>query len=247
MISALTPRRAAVLLALALVLAGGVLRFQQAWSHRAVYLSDTMQEEGYYESAIGLLSYQTFSIGVPNDTPRSWRGPIYPVFIALIESLAAEPDPGRIRMAQAALSTLSILLVAALGAALVSPAAGLLGAALLAFDPAQIAAVTSLNIHGFYSFLILAACAALVRWSERPTAASTLLAGAFLGFTLLCRSSHFLALPLLAGAAWLWRPLPGPRWRAPALLILGAALALAPMTARNRAVTGRWLVFPDAF
>jgi hypothetical protein len=150
MISAFASRRAAAMLALGLVLAGGALRFQQAWSHRAVYLSDTMQEEGYYESAIGLLSYQAFSIGVPNDTPRSWRGPIFPVFIALIESLWDEPDPGRVRLAQAALATFSILLVFALGWAVYSPAAGLLGAALLAFNAEHAAAVASLNIHALF-------------------------------------------------------------------------------------------------
>jgi tetratricopeptide (TPR) repeat protein len=235
------------MLALGLVLAGGVLRFHQAWAHRGVHLPVTVQEEGYYEAAIGLLSYQTFSIGVPNDTPRSWRGPLFPVFIAVIEAFSPEPDPGRIRLVQAALATFSILLVFVLGWIVYSPAAGLLGAALLAFNAEHAAAVASLNIHGFYSFLILAACAALVLWSERPTAKSTVLAGVFLGLTLLCRSSHFLLVPFMAAAAWIWRPLAGPRWRAPALLILGASMALAPMTARNRVVTGRWLVFPDAF
>jgi tetratricopeptide (TPR) repeat protein len=247
MISAGPARRAAFYAALVLVLAGGAPRLHQAWSHRNVYLPALMQEEGYYESAIGLLSYQTFSIGAPNSTPRAWRGPIYPVFIAFIESFSPVPDPGRVRLAQAALATFSILLVFALGYAIVSPAAGLLAAALLAFDANHAAAVTSLNIHGFYSFLILSLCAALLLWLERPTAKTTLLTGAFVGLTLLCRSSHFLLVPFMAGAAWLWRPLAGPRWRAPALLILGAAMALAPMAIRNRAVSGLWLIFPDAY
>ncbi|MDP3540986.1 MAG: glycosyltransferase family 39 protein [Elusimicrobiota bacterium] len=247
MIRGASAPRAALFLAAALVLAGGALRAHQAWSHRDVYLPASMQEEGYYETAIGLLSYRTFSIGVPNATPRSWRGPIYPVFIALVESFSPVPEPGRVRLAQAALATLSILLVFVLGWTVVSPPAGLLAAALLAFDANHAAAVTSLNIHGFYSFLVLAICAALILWSERPTAKTTLLTGVFMGLTLLCRSSHFLLVPFMAAAAWRWRPLTGPRWRAPALLILGAALALAPMAARNRAVTGRWLLFPDAY
>ncbi len=240
-------RRAAYYAALVLVLTGGALRLHQAWSHRGVYLPLSVQEEGYYESAIGLLSYQAFSVGVPNDTPRAWRGPIYPVFIALIESFSPEPDPGRVRLAQAVLAAFSILLVFALGAAVFSPAAGLLAAALLAFDANHAAAVVSLNVHGFYSFLILATCAALLLWSERPTAKSTFLMGIFIGATMLCRSSHFLLAPFLAAATWVWRPLPGPRWRAPALLLLGAAIALAPMAVRNRAVAGRWLLFPDAY
>ncbi|MDP3543652.1 MAG: glycosyltransferase family 39 protein [Elusimicrobiota bacterium] len=240
-----TDRRAAFFLALGLVLAGGALRFQQAWSYREAYLPDAAREEGYYEAGIGLLSYQAYSVGVPNDRPHSWRGPIYPTFIALVESFSPEPSPARVRMTQAVLSTFGIILVFALGAAIHSPAAGLVAAALLAFDLRTVEAVTSLNIHGFYSFLLLAACAALALWSERPTAKSTFLCGAFIGFTLLCRSAHFLLVPLAAAAAWFWRPWPGPRWGAPALLVLGAALALAPMTARNRAVTGRWLIFPD--
>ncbi len=195
-------RRIALLLALGLVLTGGIMRFQQAYAYRNVYMPDAMMEEGYYEAAIGLLSYQSFGVGAPDPQPRSWRGPIYPVFIALIESLSPNPNPGRVRLAQAALSSLSILLIFALGYAIYSPAAGLLAASRIALDPGQIDAVTSLNIHGFYSFLL---------WNERPTPKSTALAGDFLGVTLLCRSAHFFLIPLFAAAMWSWRPFPGRR------------------------------------
>jgi Tfp pilus assembly protein PilF len=239
-------QRTAVALLLIPLILGAALRFWFAWSWRAAPQFPADPEEGYYGTAIELLGRGMYSDGLGAVQPRAWRGPIYPTFLAMVQSVSAHPRPGLARQAQAAVSTLSIALVFALGQAVLSPLAGFAAAAALAFDPDQIAQVASLNIHGFYSFwLLLLACLSVV-WIKRegaPSAAAAL--GAALGASLLCRSSHFLAAPLLLGAAVVWWGTGRPARRGLAIFCAAAFLALAPMAVRNAALFSEFIPLPD--
>lgn len=184
------------------------------------------RHEEYYESGVALGETGLFSPDSEGLEPRAWRGPVYPAFIALIEAPFKSPWPGHISVAQTVLSVAGITAAAALAFLLGGPLAALFTALFLAFDPAQIMAVSSLNIHGFYgwSVLALAAAAALA-----PPAVT----GLSLAASLMCRSAHFLAAPLLALLAARRSGL-----NAAATVLLWTALGLAPWTARNAARIG---------
>ncbi|MBI3551000.1 MAG: tetratricopeptide repeat protein [Elusimicrobia bacterium] len=230
----------------ALLLIGAALRFWFAWTWYGHYEPRADHDEGYYESGIGLLSAHAFSTGIPATVPRSWRGPIYPSFIALVESPFSRPSPGHVRLAQAALSSVSVGLVFVLAQAAASPAAGLAAAGWLALHPAQIALVSSLNIDGFYSFWILVVALAVLVWIRRGgDDASSAALGLALGASLLCRSSHYLLVPLLAVAAPLWWGRRLKAARAAALFLAATVLALAPMIARNALQFREFIPLPD--
>lgn len=198
------PRRFLLSTALLLIFfaLGAVMRF---WFAASWYRAYKPPEEGYYEAGIGLLSAHVFSVGLPNTDPHSWRGPVYPVFIALGESLFRVPSPGHIRLFQAALSSWEIFAVFALSQAALSPAAGVLAAAWLALQPAQIEWTSSLNIPNHYSVWILIVALAVLGWiRRRGDDGSSAVLGFLFGASLLCRSSHFLLLPLLSLAAVIW-------------------------------------------
>lgn len=211
---------------LLVILAAGALRLAHARSVYGQFGPYFDRHEEYYESGVALGETGLFSPDAEGLEPRAWRGPLYPAFIAAVEAPFALPWPGHVSVAQALLSTMGVAAAAALAFLLGGAYAALFTALFLAFDPAQIAAVSSLNIHGFYGWPVLAlACAA----SFAPPA----VAGLSLAGSLLCRSAHFLAAPLLALAAWRGKGL-----KSGAALLLFAAFGLLPWTVRNAARIG---------
>ncbi|MEK7859151.1 MAG: hypothetical protein AAB320_08425 [Elusimicrobiota bacterium] len=225
-------------LAAALAL-GSCLRLQQAWVRYDEFLPQSAPEEGYYEMAVALIGYHVFSTGTPNNTPTAWRGPLFPVLGALAQAGASRPHPGRIRLAVALVSSASVAAAFCLGAVLVSPAAGALAAFAVALEPASV--LGSLDIHVFFGCVLLSLAAAAALWAARPTAWGSLGLGLLIGAGLTARGSLFPLPLLLAAAAIRWRL---PR-RVPAALLLGVALALAPMALRNRLRFGVFLPLPD--
>ena len=231
-------RTAAALLALA-VLAGGVLRLYHLRAVGGHYAPHVDQEEGYYETGISKLSCGVHA-PVPDSRPSDFLAPIYPSFFGAVESFFARPSPYHARAAKALLSTLAVAAAGLLGWWLFSPAAGVLAAALLAFDVNDVLEVSALNIHGFYGSALLALGISLALWLEKRDARRAVLLGLMTAATLLCRVAHF-PFPLLLAAACLWR------WRFPeggrrALwpVAAAAALFLAPMSLRNGLQFGSW-------
>ncbi len=165
--------------------------------------------------------------------PRAWRGPVYPAFIAAVESVYSRPWPGHVVLAQTLLSSAAVLAVAALAFLLGGWPAALFAATFCAFDPSQISAVSSLNIHGFYGLSVLLAAAAAALWAEKRTPVTTAVAGLSMAGSLLVRSSHFLAAPLLALAA-----VRRAGWKAGASLLLWTSLGLSLWSLRNIARVG---------
>lgn len=239
-------RRTQCALVLAPLLIGCVLRVWFAASWYRYFQPVLDPDEGYYESAIGLLAHHAYSTGIPSAIPRSWRGPIYPTFIAVVEGAFSSPNPGHIRLAEAVLSSFGIILVFALAQAAVSPFAGFIAAAWLALNPNQIALVSDLNIDGFYSVWILIVALATLLWiKRRGDDRSSIVLGGILAASLLCRSSHFLVAPLLAGAALFWWGWQRSTLRTIVLLAGTTVLGLAPMTVRNALQFGEFTLMAD--
>jgi hypothetical protein len=126
--------------------------------------------------------------------------------------------------------------LAALAAWSFGPAA----AAVVALDPALVSSVRGLDVHGFYGAVVLLLAVAAAFWAERGgDRRSGNLLGLALGVSLLCRSSHLLAAPLLVAAASAWWGRAGLRRSARVLLV--AFAVLIPWTVRGWAHTGRLL------
>ena len=67
----------------------------------------------------------------------------------------------------------------------------------------------------------------------------SLLAGAMLGLIVLARPSFILSAAMVIAAVWLWTIVKGQSSWPPALLLLGTAIGVSAVVARNYAVTGR--------
>ena len=191
-----------------------------------------MHEE-YYESGVALSETGLLSPDAEGLEPRAWRGPLYPAFIAVVEAGFTKPWPGHVAVAQALLSTLSVAVVAALAFLFGGIPAALFAAAFAAFDPGQILAVPTLNVHGFYGLTILALAAAAALSAREPSSAATAGLGLSLAGSLLCRSSHLFAAPLLAFLAARRSGL-----RAAAAVLFWMGLGLLPWTIRNAVRVG---------
>ncbi len=208
------------------------LRLAHARAVGEYYVPHLEKEEGYYEAGVTLLSCRSLA-QIPDITPSSFRAPLYPSFLALVESFFSLPSPAHARLAQALLSALSVAAAGVLGWLLFSPLAGVLAGALLAFNVEDILSVGGLNVHGFYGIAMLALGASTVLWLERRDKWRAALLGLMLAATLLSRPANF-PFPLFFAAAclWLWR-FPEGRWRALLPVAAFTALFLAPMAARN--------------
>ena len=224
---------------LAPFLIGGALRLHLALSSYGSWMphSRTERDEGYHVAAINILDYGAVSYQLGDPTPRPFRGPLFPSFQAMLELPFARPNPDRVLLANALLSTLVIAVIGALGQRLVSPAAGLAAALMCAFDEQQLGLVRSRDIGVFYSASLTSVAAAAVLWHGRRDGLRAALLGGALAASFMCRIANFAALPLLA----LWggaTARPGRRVR-DALLPLAATLALlSPWLVRSSLLYG---------
>ena len=167
--------------------------------------------------------------------PEPGRAPLFPEFLAL-----AGPSPLRAYLALAAAGAGAALGAWALGAGLHSPLAGFLACALASLHPLSIQATARLDVHGFYGVMLLSLALAASAWARSGgTTFSSLWLGVALAASLLTRSAHLAAFPLLAIAAVRWW---GPR-AALAILVAfgGCALGLLPWTIRHAVLFGRAL------
>ncbi|MBI2790082.1 MAG: hypothetical protein HYX59_15530, partial [Elusimicrobia bacterium] len=231
-------RRPAAFLAAAAVAAGLTWRLAAAWPAGDAAPYAVPQEE-YFLTSVMLRAAGVYSVD-PGGAPSTGRGPLYPSFLAAAQLGAERPSPRRARTAQAVLGAFAAAAAWGLGALLLSPAAGAFAAAFVSLDPALVAAVRGLDVHGFYGAVILLLGFAAAVWAERGgDRRSGNLLGLALGVSLLCRSAHGLAVPLLLAAAYAWWGRAGLRRSARVLLV--AAFVLVPWTLRGYAHTGRVL------
>jgi 4-amino-4-deoxy-L-arabinose transferase-like glycosyltransferase len=164
-------RWAAIVLLVAIVLAGGALRFQAAARHRATLSAD---EIAYSHLADHLLAQHQW--GSPHQTdPFRWA-PGTPVLFAAAgllggaHSVGGEAGLGPARVAQALVSTATILAVWGLALVLAGWGAGLVAAAAMAFYPPAIHDAASLLSEPLGALVLvcgLLALALAVRRDER--------------------------------------------------------------------------------
>ncbi len=167
------------------------------------------------------------------------RPPGYPYFLALVYGLTGGSPLG-VRLAQMALGLLNCVFAFFLGRALFSRGTGLAAAALCATYWIFPYYEGELHAPALIAALNLATVLALVAWARHPRGLAAFVSGLLLGTAALVQTNALLFAPFGA----LWMALGGRRLglggRAPvhaAVFLAGAALAIAPATARNWLVT----------
>ena len=192
------------------------------------------------------------------DAPHfALRTPGYPLFLALCRLLFGDRTLA-VRLVQAGLGTLGVWLVSRLTARVAPDRAGrcgwptpLVAAALAAFDPYVVATSALILSEAVFVPLMLASLWGLAAlWPgvdeaspPRRARSKALLTGVASGAAVLVRPSWALAVPALL-LAWVVASGRGRRAaaaRCSALVVLGAALAMAPWWARNARVFGRFV------
>ena len=215
---------------------GLVLRAAIFWHTPGLGL-EIVDEQHYVALARNILDGHGFAI-VPGQ-PTSIRPPLYPGLVAGIFAIAGESSLQAVRLVQIVLSLLVTVLVYQLGRRIFTPAVGRYAAAATWLYPSIIFFNFTILTETLYIFLLLAFVLAAVQMIEKPTPGVALVCGVALGLSCLTRSVLWplpiLLCPLLAivlrGS---WRV----RLTAPALVLAGYALVVAPWAVRNTHLQG---------
>jgi 4-amino-4-deoxy-L-arabinose transferase-like glycosyltransferase len=163
----------------------------------------------------------------------AFRPPAYPYLLAGVYEVSGSSQTAA-RLVGALLGTLLVLLVYLLGRRLLGPAAGLAAAAVAAVFPSLVFWNAALLTEPLFLVLEVAAVLAALAARDRRSLRWALAGGVLAGAAALSRSNGILLVPILAVGVWTVRPRMTPRaLAAPAVLLAGAAMALAPWAVRN--------------
>ncbi len=192
-------------------------------------------ERDYDQIAVNLVTRGEYAL-TPGE-PTSLRPPLYPCFLAgvygffgVAERAAAQQA---VRLIQGAISLLTVLLVYRLGAT-VSRRAGLWAAGLVCFYPSLVGYTNLLLTETLFTFLLCAACLALVRFLKDGCLAAAVGAGFLIGLAALARSVMWLFPPVAVVYLLVATQARFPRRLAGAGAFLAAfALTIAPWSIRN--------------
>jgi len=157
------------------------------------------------------------------------KGPFYPLFLAGIYRLVGH-DQTTVRVVQAIISALSVVLIYALGKQVFGrPAVGLVAAGLASVYPPFISYTGWLLTETWAICLLLAFVLSLIRAYKQPQPLRVMLAGVLGGITVLLRGEFLAVIALCAIALWI-SGLGGSR-----VLLLGlcALLTMLPWLVRN--------------
>ena len=210
-----------------------------AFALRLLYIVQSQNSPFYDFPLVDAKTYTqaaaAMALGHFGDQPF-WQPPLYPHFLGALYALF-EPSFTLPRLVQAALGATLCLLIFRLGCVL-APAVGYLAAGLAAcygpfifFDaellPPSLALV--LNLLALWALL----------WAAEGRTRRLLLPGFLFGLAALCVANVLAFVPVAAlWLAWVRRG----QLAGVAALLLGTALAVAPVTLRNYYVSGDWVL-----
>ncbi len=217
----------------------------------------THDEREYLVLGRSLAEGRGFTYTDPDGTPLSGehfgRAPVYPLVLSAVIAVTAGPQPSRIlpdeppvsartltaiKVVQAVIGALTILLVAELAWRVAGKRAAVVAAGLAAVYPALV--WTPAYVFSETVFGALALGSAVWLDHERRSSGRRwrlLAAGILAGVAVLTRPAMLVF--VAAALPWLW-------WRRGALaagaFVLGTTLAIAPWTARNQSVYGHFVL-----
>ena len=214
-----------------IVLIGSYFRFANVYNRFSVP-TDIGGDMEYYQMGEGLSKKGALIDPITGEI-TACRSIMYPAFIAFINTVKPESLIGNVRVAQAVLGVLAIIMVFFLGALIHSRVSGLIAAFLFAVNPIMIERVSWLWIESFYYFIVLGVAIWMIIWSRNPNLRNTVLFGLAIGISLMCRSSLFF-LPFVLAGAYYFRPKSSGHVKKTVwLLLLFSYILLAPWVARN--------------
>lgn len=177
--------------------------------------------------------------GVPAYPNPNWdeahASPVYPYFLgACFRLLPGTAAVTAARLAQAVLSTLTVLLIYRIARRGFGKKVALVSAGVTAFYPPLVAFSHYLYAETIYTFLLVLLAATLLGAGEKPGAARSYLAGLIGGVAALTRSVFLAQIPFLL----IWFFLAnraGRRWNlaVTAIFLAGIFTVIAPWTVRN--------------
>ena len=183
----------------------------------------------YDEAAYRLASGQT-----EGTTPFA-RGPIYSLFLASVYRLAGH-DRMAVRVAQAIISALAVLLIYALGRTVFNAKVGLIASLLATLYPPFISYPGWLLTETLSVFLLLAFVYSLIRAWQRSRMTLWAVAGLLGGIIVLHRSELLLVVALSVVAACVWRV----GLAHVGAFVLVAALTILPWAVSNALLVGEF-------
>jgi tetratricopeptide (TPR) repeat protein len=223
-------------LALVFVVALG-LRGLHVWGqarNNPFFYAPTMDEEVHHQWA------QQIASGAGLGPHPFFRAPLYYYLLAGLYALFG-PSLVLARVAGGVLGAATCYLIARLGRALAGWQAGLLAGLIAAVYWPFIHFDTLLLTVGLEVFLNVLMLLLLLRAAERNSWLLFLLSGVVLGLSVLTRPTILALAPVIV--VWLWaKSKKGAVLRNAALAFAGVALAILPVTIRNRVVGGEWVM-----
>ena len=210
-----------------------------AFALRLLYIFQSQRSPFYDFPLVDAKTYTqaaaAMALGHFGDQPF-WQPPLYPHFLAALYALF-EPSFTLPRLVQAALGATLCLLIFRLGR-IFSPAVGYLAAGLAACYGPFIFFEAELLPPALALVLNLLALWALL-WATEGRPQRLLLPGFLFGLAALCVANVLAFVPVAAlWLVWVRRS----RLVGVAALLLGTALAVAPVTLRNYYVSGDWVL-----
>ena len=217
---------------LLLILAVGAGLRLGLWTYFAGQTLHIEDEQDYNQLACNLVQHGEFAF--EPGVPTSLRPPLYPVVVAGVYRLFGLENYQTVRLVQAILSLVNVVLLYRLGSAVLSRKAGLWLAGLYAFYPSLLGYNNLLLTEVLFTFLLCAFCDGLIRALQHDSLPYLVLAAVLLGLAALTRSVVWLFPPVLAGFLLLafrgsWRR----RLLASATFVVVFAVVLAPWAYRN--------------
>jgi 4-amino-4-deoxy-L-arabinose transferase-like glycosyltransferase len=214
-----------------IVLIGAVARIVLWLAFRGV-APQVWDEHDYDRLAVNLVRHHQFAYEPGH--PISLRPPLYPAVVAAVYQIAGEGNYPAVRLLQAGLSLLTIVVLYSLGAELESRRVGTWLAGLYAFYPSLLVYNNLLLTEVLFTTLVCATCLALVRSFRRRSIPTLMLGGILLGLAALTRSVLWL-FPVALGTALLatWPGNLGGRMRAGGALAVSFAVTMLPWAIRN--------------
>ena len=229
-----------VLLALGAILA--VAFGLRAWSATHPVVDPGPDSTAY--RAIAAYLFESGRYGTPQQTSPSDWSPGLPLLVAGLYTVIGAADETAARLMIAVLGTVMVLFTFLIGRRVAGVAVGLIAAALVATYPTYIENNGQLLSEPLAAFLLTGGLLAVLWAAERRRPVAWVLPGLFFGALTLTRP-EYQAITFAFAALVLWRA-----WRDAGLLrgvaaaevvVIAAALVVAPWMVRNRIVLDKWV------
>lgn len=220
---------------LAVVLLLGMIVRLAVWLAFAGMPVQIVDAQDYDRLAVALV--ETGEYQTPAGTPSSLRPPLYAWCVATVYRGFGVQNYEPVRLGQAGLGLLTVVLVFLIGQKVFSERVGLVAAALYCFYPSGIAFHNLILSETLFTLLVALATWLTLEASSRRAASLFLVVGVILGLGALTRSILWLYVPLLGLFVLGWgMPSRTRRVAATALLGIGFAITIAPWAYRNTQV-----------